>query len=1227
MSNINVISEIKSFLDGFNNDLKYVVHIEADSDKNFAECVVHDPNKEKEIVRVPYIPFMYMKDLKANGITLYENCSIPEIKFEKMKSYGITVTKLETGNQKRLRDGFCYKIESSRSYNSIINFLKDGGVDPFEKERDVRGQFKRDFQGRYIYKYKDLFNSIKPVEQFMISTGVRLFKGFEEYKNIHRLTFDIETNGLRYAISRVFAIGVRDNRGLDVLLEAEKLEDDDAERDLIKRFIDLVLEVKPAVILGHNSESFDFDYILGRAKILGLDIYKIQTTLKKDVTIKRKPNTSVKYGNVSDKYTATEIWGISVIDTLHAVKRTAAINSEIKKNDLKYIAKFESIAKPNRTYIKGEGNDIFFFYQRNNIFVIDEYNNYLEVPAEFQAFARELFRIQYNEERNNSTFTPDQYREMKTIVYSKSPEFVDWLRKEAIPKKMTKFINGKALTRQYLSDDLWETSEVDELYNQSSFMLAKIVPTTYHRICTMGTASVWNLLMTTWSYENNIAIPYCEKKEDFSGGMARTFKTGFAKRWVKIDYASLYPMIQLTYDIFPMFDITGVIKKMLLYLTTTRNIYKKLAGSDELNENEIMLLQSIDHETYEKYINDTITASDRAMFKIKQLPVKILNNSLFGALGSGIAFNWSDNLCAARITCTGRLFLRYAVTWFRKYGCIPLLAVTDGINFQIPEKTTILVTDEGVTEGVNEGLIEEMWKYNGKTGIAALINKYNDEMKADGEAKLGSKSYMAVDNDGEFISCLNLSRINYATLSLAKNKKTGNMDEKVKLTGNTIKSKVMPEYIEEFIDKGLKMILKGDGVGFVEYYNNYAEDIYYMQIPLKKIATKMRYKNNIKSYMNRGCDKNGKPKGKQAHMELLIDKRNKIALELFEKYKDGLDFSKSEDKLTVEEKMRLIYDYMPPEPEIDSMIYLVNIGQKKGEGNSSRNKDTLEFNSMIITNQELNDNPDMTGKYNAARYLDAFNKRVKVLLAGFEPEVAKKILCKIVVDKKTKKQELVKYLPVPRELELKSFDFNSVEDSMILEPKEVIFWNKTGYNPYLIWDGFKCDENNQLYLDAYTDTLKYLNDKMAEVGKKPIKSINEKLQPNDLVLIKNNFEFTLGEYDGVYIKIIKTIENLPKTRHQIDLEEKEKIRQAELDRLRLINGIDEEVDPEMKKKMDHFESFKKAFKKQFENFPNITLTELLEMPDAVEVFEEFILSEEENIGDYDDVDWEDESDY
>jgi DNA polymerase elongation subunit (family B) len=1146
-----ILGEIKGFLEGYNDNIKYLVNVETDPSKSYADCVIHEPGQKPKIVQIDYEPFMYMKDLGKLGHVLY-NGNSPEFIHSMRIKYGIKIIPLKTGGQKRLVDGFCYKITSKYGYNSIINYLRDGGISPYEKLCDGDGNFLKDKKGDVMYKYRDLFYSPRTNEQFFISTRSRLFKGFEEYKDVHKLTFDCETTGLRYQIHRLFAIGVRDNRGFETILEVYKPDDNDSEIKLIQDFFNLINIIKPAVISGFNSENFDFDFILGRAKILKMDLSAIPTTLNQDIQLKRRGNSTFKHGSTAEKYTATEMWGYSIIDILHAAKKTAALNSDMKETKLKYLAKFEKVAKPNRTYISGEDNNIGRYYNENKIFVINENNEYLEILDEYQDTAKKLYTLQANKDR----LSVEKYNSFRKEYLDSNPNFVDWLRKEAIPQKMTSFIGGKKLVKQYLLDDLWETEQIDELYNQSSFSLAKIIPTTYQRVCTMGTAAIWNLLLTAWSYENDIAIPFSEAKNGFSGGLARCYRIGYSKRIVKIDYASLYPMTQLTEDIFPMFDITGVIKKMLLYLTTTRNIYKRLASGDSLKEEEIQLLKEIDHETYLKLINNQITSEDKALFKIKQLPIKILNNSLFGALGSGISFNWSDNVCAARITCTGRIHLRHAVKWFSYYKLIPLLAVTDGINFSIPDYTNIRVTDEGVFVEEQEGLIEDMWKYHGLSGVPAIIEKYNvEEMKP---------PFMSVDNDGESLACLNLSRINYATLSLAKDKKTGNMKEKIKLTGNTIKSKTMPEYIEDFIDKGLDMILHGKGKEFVDYYYDYAENIRYMQIPLKKIASKSKVKISLSAYKKRGKDKNGRDKGMQAHMELLIKKRELIAEKLFQEHKHSLIYTKSEEKLSIDDKMKLVINHMPPEPELDSMVYYVNTGYLKSHGDSRiiKDKKTGEDRlcAKLISHEDLLNNPNMTDEYNYVKYLDAFNKRVETLLLGFEPEVRKNILVKL--DKKT--GNLKKEMFTSDQLELKSFELDTFDESMHMEKMEVIFWNKTGYDPRLIWDGFKLydDYEHKIYYEIYDNALNYLNDLMKKSNKPLIKSINDKYEDGDFVLIKDGSSYNLGAYNGIYIEIIRTDIPIPKCEIELELD---KIREEEEKRLQdlEIAQLNEKSDKEL----------------------------------------------------------------
>jgi DNA polymerase elongation subunit (family B) len=1195
-----VLGEIKAFLEGYNNDIKYLVNVETDPRTNFAECIIHEPNQKPRIEHIKYEPFMYMKDLSRHKIKLYNGISEQYLESKKIK-YGITITKLKTGNQKRLVKGYCYKITSHRSYNDILNFLKDGGIDPYEKLTDDEGNIIKDKKGDSVFKYRDLFYSPKTTEQFFISTQSRLYKGYEEYKNVHKLTFDIETTGLRFQIHRVFAIGVRDNRGFETILEVDKLNDDESEIRLIQDFFNLIKHIQPAVICGFNSEMFDFEFILGRAKLLKMDLSEVPTTLKDFVMLRRKPNTSVKYGNTTDKYTWTDMWGFSVIDILHAAKRTAAVNSDLKETGLKYIAKFEKIAKPNRTYIDGEDNSIGRFYGENKIFIINEKNEYIQVPDEYQGVARNLYVLQ----ANKGNISDEEYKKHRTKYLDENKEFIEWFRAEGIPKGMTKFIGGKKLVKQYLLDDLWETEQVDELYNQSSFMLAKIVPTTYQRICTMGTASIWNLLMTAWSYENDLAIPESDKYEKFSGGLARCFKSGYSKRIVKIDYASLYPMLQLTWNIFPIFDITGVMKKMLLYLTTTRNIYKKIANGTKLDKEEVELLRQIDPEIHIKYINNELTSADILMAKIKQLPIKILNNSLFGALGSNISFNWSDNVCAARITCCGRLELRHAITWFSKFNCVALLAVTDGINFQIPDRTTIRVTNAEVLYDQPEGLIEDMWQYGDKVGIGALIGKFNDEEMR--------PPYMAVDNDGESVSCLNLSRINYATLVLAKDKKTGEMKEKIKLTGNTIKSKVMPEYIEEFIDKGLNLILHGKGKEFVEYYYEYAENIRYMQIPLKKIASRSKIKTTINAYKKRGVDKNGRDKGMQAHMELLIEKRNKIAEELFEKHKDSLDMQRLKDNLTVDDKLKLIANYMPQEPELDSIVYYVNCGYKKSHGDSRKIKDKQTGEERFAAVLVDLDNPENNPKvYNYEKYLDAFNKRVETLLAGFNPEVAKKILVKLDKQGNLKKTE---FNPLYDELNLKNFDLDDIDESMHLEELEVDFWNKTGYDPRKVWDGFKMHEDYKVHFEIYQSALDFLNEKMTAASKPRIKSINDDYKEGDLVLVKDGNEYHVGAYNGVYIQIVRTNVDVPKSQLEIELDKKIEENQKKIDELEsseLLNKTDRELFLEAKaqKRQQYFIQFKQKY-----GIPLVATMEQVfaEIENSSVAFEDFVEEQEGGI--------------
>jgi len=957
------IEEIESFLEG-KDPQKYIISVEGSYSSQFVDMIVNDPKVGKSIQKVKYKPFLWAKP--EGMLALYDGKK--DVIRKMMDKAGITAKKLkisdDDGNTpERMANGFTLLIQGNCSYGDLINFFKRGGVDIFADP------------------YRENFITLSIVEQFLIQTGKRLFKGMEDYDDLHRFQFDLETTGLNPKVNRIFAIGIKDNRGHEIVLEVDgdtEQELKDKEISAIETFFLVLNELKPDLIAGYNSENFDFEFFKERCHQLGVDLSDIAITLDPEMKLQRKKST-VKYGGDTEYYEQTLMYGYNIIDIYHAVRRAQAINSNIKKADLKYITKFSKINKPNRVYIKG---DMIF-----------------------------------------KTWSDSDHQ------YALNDTNGDWYRiSDKYPlKEGYEITTGRYIVNRYLLDDLWETEHVDFSFNQASFLLAKIVPTTYAKVCTMGTASLWKLLMCAWSYEQGLGVPSYQDKRDFTGGLSRLLECGYAKGVVKFDYAALYPNTELSHDIFPVFDISGVMKGMLLYIAVTRDKYKALKKKHEKRKKEIEEKMAEYEKNGEltpelkKKCLDAIAKHDKLAkdFDKKQLPIKILANSFFGSFGAPYIFPWGDVDCAEETTCRGRQYLRLLVKFFtEKYGFRALVMDTDGVNFAVPENVDSLV----YTSTGNHRFTEKGKVYK---GIYAPLAEFND---------LYMIERMGLDVDEIADATINFARKNYADL----------IDGEIKLVGNTIKSKKMEIYIEEFLDKGIRLLLEGKGHEFIDFYYEYVDAIYNYQIPLVKIASKGRVKQSVDEYKKKGkkLNKAGNPMPKQAHMELII-----------------------QHDLT---------------PDLGDTIYYVNTGTKKSHGDikTIKNKETgkseIEMHCMLIPNDQIENDPELTtNQYNVSRYLDKFNKRIKPLLVVFHPEIRDNILIEIKTDKKskvsaledrsvfTKKQtELTAGMPYNPE------DQDRYEDLMRMEDKEIRFWNSVNKLPNNIeqpeWDAILADYFDRL---------------------------------------------------------------------------------------------------------------------------------------------------------------------
>ena len=921
--------DIRAFLEG-NDPEQYIVAIEFDYVTDSIYKIKEIPGKGKQVIKDHFVPFAWVGDLR--NLNFYQGSKA--LQKEAMSKHKIVIDKLDTHDDERLEKGLTYMVKSLAGYRALIQFFRDGGIDPWGE------------------KVRELFLMLPPVEQYLIQKEKRLFKGFEEYNDITRLVFDLETTSLEPKDGRIFMIGLKTNTGYHKVLECDTEE---KEKEGIVEFFRIIDELKPSIIGGYNSFNFDWFWIFERCKSLGLDIKKICKSLNPQRTISQKEQM-LKLANEVERYPQTSIWGYNIIDILHSVRRAQAINSNIKSAGLKYITQYLEAESPNRVYI--DHTDIASMYSNKEEYWMNVENG--------------------------------KYKK------ADNPKFVDLDKK--FPNVYKK-ISGDKLVEKYLDDDLDETLKVDDEFNQGSFLLASLVPTTYERVSTMGTATLWKMIMLAWSYKHNLAIPEKQTKTDFVGGLSRLIKVGYSTNVLKLDFSSLYPSIQLVHDVFPKCDVTGAMKGLLKYFRDTRILYKQLA--EEFAESDPKKSKSYDR---------------------KQLPIKIFINSMFGALSAPQVYHWGDMYMGEQITCTGRQYLRQMISFFMNRGYEPLVMDTDGVNFSAPKDVE---TRKYIGKGLN-WKVKEGREY---TGASADIAEYND---------IFMRGEMALDNDGVWPSCINLARKNYALMTDSG---------KIKLVGNTIKSKKLPGYIEDFLDKGIKMLLNGKGKEFIEYYYEYLERIYDQDIPLIKIAQRAKVKQSLEDYKIRCTQKTkaGSLMSRQAHMELAID--NNLAVNLGDviMYVNNGEKASHGDVQKVPAKK---YSELQIKKHFDKTgEYLQDVDSY------------VKLNCYLIDQEELSNNPDLKGEYNVARAISTFNKRIEPLLVVFQDEVRESLIVVNPEDRgifTTAQCQLINGNP------LGIGDQDDLSDVLKISEQEMNYWERRGLSPMYIYDFAKEDWENEV---------------------------------------------------------------------------------------------------------------------------------------------------------------------
>ena len=107
------------------------------------------------------------------------------------------------------------------------------------------------------------------------------------------------------------------------------------ELEAIRECLRIIGNEKPDVITGHNSENFDWDFLIKRLALLGTSMQIESAKYFPKSIYKKKKQSVLKLGGEIEYYYPTVIWGFNVTDSLHAVRRAQAQDSNMKKADLK----------------------------------------------------------------------------------------------------------------------------------------------------------------------------------------------------------------------------------------------------------------------------------------------------------------------------------------------------------------------------------------------------------------------------------------------------------------------------------------------------------------------------------------------------------------------------------------------------------------------------------------------------------------------------------------------------------------------------------------------------------------------------------------------------------------------------------------------------------------------------------------------------------------------------
>jgi DNA polymerase elongation subunit (family B) len=399
----------------------------------------------------------------------------------------------------------------------------------------------------------------------------------------------------------------------------------------------------------------------------------------------------------------------------------------------------------------------------------------------------------------------------------------------------------------YNIKDVELVKRLDEKLNLLSLVYSMAYMAKCNFADTLGTIRIWDVICYNYLREQNIIVGsnHVSDSRDFVGGYVKDPQVGRHKWVMSFDLASLYPHLIMQYNISPE-KINGklndkvTIDSLLNKEHGSEVVDDLVGGTDCVTPNGTLYTTSergFIPSLMDRYFTDRKAVKGRMIqaakdgdsdlenkLQVEQMALKILLNSLYGALGNKY-FRHFDVDMAESITTAGQLSIRWVERAINKYMNSVLKSDKEEDYIIAVDTDSVYVSFEKIMDSITwkpEQGVQEKTDFLDKIGSDQIQKVINDAYE---ELYIYTNAYeQKMDMDREAIadSSVFFAKKRYI-MNVIDNEGVRYKDPKIKMMGIEAVRSSTPSVCRDALKEFIKIILNGTEKEAQDYYSDFKQ--------------------------------------------------------------------------------------------------------------------------------------------------------------------------------------------------------------------------------------------------------------------------------------------------------------------------------------------------------------------------------------------------------------------